>query len=192
MKEGVCMEKNKLLSALSYEELKELLQQNNFLRDEIYKYAMDCIGLEISDIARYLDKVKSIRYELGNACYGDYIKIHTEYYDQFLSACENLQKDYCIFPESFNFNKFERMQAKFDFYYDCVVGYQDISDKQFELLEKWFESGIQEIIDMILDYVDGLQDYSELDYLECYVDSYGGEYETDGRYIYETQVRKYA
>ena len=180
-----------LLSELSFEDAKRLLSGNKWLQTQVYDYSMDCISYDISEIARYLDKVNYIDYSLGGV-YGDYIKVNYHYYKEFIDAVRELDKDLCIFPESFNFEKLDRIYNKLSFYDDCNCGYEDISDRQFELLEKWIESGVNDAVKAILNYIDGLQDYDEDYYLESWLDICGGDYETDKQYIYELTVKKYA
>ena len=180
----------KLLSELSFEDAKNLLSGNKWMQTQVYEYAMDCISDDISEVCSYLNKVKYIRYNLGDI-YGDYIRVDQGYYKDFIQAVKDIDKDLCIL-DSLNFKKLDRIEKKLDFYDDCISGYEDISDRQFELLEHWIESGIEESKKAILDYIDNLQDYDQDYYLESYLDIYGGDYETDMQYIYELTVKKYA
>ena len=185
------MNDKKLLSEIDFDEAVKLHKNNKWLQDKVYNYFITCLNYDLDEVARHFDKVKHIRYEFGNI-YGDYIKVNQADYGDFLEAVKVLDTNFCIFSDSFNYDKFERMINKFDFFLDCVLGYTDISDKQFEKLEQWFESGIEETKKAVLDYVDGLTDYDEEYYLESYLENYGEEYATDGVYIYELTVRKHA
>lgn len=180
-----------LLSELSFEDAKSLLKNNKWLQDTLYSYAMDCISYDISEIAKHLDQVKHIRYEIGNL-YDDYIRINMEYYKEFLEVAAELDNIYCILSNETLYNKVQRMINKFDFFYDCLTGYEDISDSRFEKLNRWYDSGVDEVIKTILNYVDGLTDYDEDYYLEMWLDCYGSEYATDNEYIYELEVRRHA
>lgn len=183
--------KKRLLSELSFDELKELHNKNKFLQDAVYDLFNSCVSDDLKEIASYLKNVTGIRYDLGNI-YGDYIRVFQESYKQFLEACKELEYNLCVFPEGFSALIIDRLIAKYDFYYDCISGYEDISEKRFEKLERWFESGVENVIQQILNYVDSLQDYDSEYYLESFVEACGDEYATDGTYIYELEVKKYA
>ena len=169
------MENNKrLLSALSDEELKALFAKNNHLQEVMYNYGNEDASIYFDDIASvfsytdYRTGKKETRRSAFFECdsYGRYyVTIKDE--EEFLTACNNLQKDYCFINDQAAAALIPRLLSKVAFYEDCCCGYEDISESRFEKLEKWMQAGLDKIKNMLAYYLrENIEGYTDFNYLQ--------------------------
>ena len=184
----------KLLSKLNENEIKDLYAKNDFLKNQARDGAIDELYFWAGEKMVYFKGIKSLDYNFGYP--GNYINVKDGDYKDFISACLELAHDMCIFTDN-TVKKLERAKAKADFYYDALIGYEDISDARFENLEKWMD-GIIELAEneLIEDYCNEesyyYTDKAAFEYFQdIWMDANGDAYQTDGEYVYETEYRKY-
>ena len=193
------MEKKKLLSTLNTEELKTLFSKNNHLQQVIYDYACEDANIYFDDIASifsYTDyrtgKKETCRSAFFDSdAYGRYyVKINNT--EEFLEACEKLQRDYEFITDGAEV-LIPRLLSKVAFYEDCCCGYEDISDSQFEKLEKWMQAGLEKIKKSLEKYItDTIESYTSRDFLEeefvfqVQENNNFSDYLTDGEKVYYT------
>lgn len=185
------MSEKKLLSSLTPGELENLYNANSWLKKQCEESRELDIEFELNEIADGLRAAKHLNFEIGG--YSDYIRVKNGYYEEYLDTLQDMQNKFYIVGDTLQ-KTLDRLTEKARFYDSCCVGYEDISEKQFDLLEKWFLSGIKELNDYILEYVYQIVNNYEyiIEELEIVIDRIGNDYETDGTFIYETEVRKYS
>ena len=187
------MSEKKLLSELTYEEAKELYHVNKWLGRTVTEYGYKLGNDFLSEILSSFDGVKSLRYEVGSGCGGDYIRVSQEYYKDFLEAVRDCNADYGIIDDGSGLSALaDRMLKKADDYYAFTFGYQDISESRFDKLVAWFEAGIEKIERAIINYCSDVSNVDEDYALENWLVNNGVDYATDGAKIYEIKCRVYS
>jgi len=184
----------KLLEDLTPEELQNLYRVNKKLKELAAEEATETANFWISEILGYFSNIRSIDYNIGYP--GTYMQVKPQAYPAFIEACQEMTKTFCILsPETEK--KITRAAARVEFYNDARNGYEAISDAKYCQLEKWIDNIVRTAAGEIANHCENELDasYTEeaaRDHLEILVDNIGKDYETDGRYIYEIQRRKYA
>ena len=195
------MENNKrLLSTLNDEELKALFEKNNHLQEVMYDYGCEDAGLYFDEIAStfsytdYRTGKKETRRSAFFECdsYGRYyVKIQDE--EEFLTACNNLQKEYCFINDQAAAALIPRLLKKVEFYIECVNGYEDISESRFEKLEKWMQAGLDKIKNLLAYYLrENIEGYTDFNYLkdefvyQVKENNNFSDYMTDGEKVFFT------
>lgn len=189
------MEQRKLLEDLTTEEIKSLLSANKKFKEMCEEYAQENADFWNEEILKPFARVRGINYEIS-LCRYSYIDIGMGAYKPFLEGCEKLAHDFCIFDDT-QAERINRALTRTDFYEECLNGYIDISETRFNHLNTWLESLVNDLKNVIIKEVlanyESVYDNATLEETaETVADTYGTDYETDGLYLYETQVRKYA
>ena len=190
------MEEKKMmmLSEMSREALKDLYENNETLKEWNIEWTYDEFNLRMDEIFSYFREIKGTDYEMGG--YYDYFRVEEKAYYEFLSACLKLNHDMGVFKDE-TAAMIQRGKDKAEFYYDAMLGYYDISDARFENLEKWLKGIIDTATNEIISYYRDTEDYytSEEGREECFWDVWlpnnEDNYQSDGRYLYELDVRKF-
>lgn len=182
------------LNELTFDELKALFDKNHWLREEAKEWQDRMNNEYLDDIAGYLRNIKGLDFSIGYDR-DAHVTASANCLNEYLEALKALCLELCFFdPETEKL--INRLADKVRFYQYCVWGYEDISEEQFQKLDTWFESGLEEIESEIVSKTyDIATDYSEdglLDALDQFACIDGDEYETDGTYIYEIGRRKFA
>jgi len=183
------MEK-KLLNELSADELNELYTQNNWLREECAHYRDDSVSCLRDEILHHFRGIRSVDYCIDDCGYSFMRVKDTCDYSAFLSACRDIQHDYCVFDTAAE-KLLGRLSAKINLYRDAYGCYVEMSDRRYAQLEGWIESGLETICSALEEYLLALNVAAE-EYLEDFMMNCGEDYETDGTFIYELEVRKHA
>ena len=184
----------KKLNELTPEEVKNLLTVNKWFRDQAQEYAQESTNIFVSDILRPFRDVRGIDYNIGYP--GNYFTVSQEYYKEFLTVCEEHPEKDWIFGDILN-NAIERAGNRIYFFEDCLFGYNDISEKNWEHLEKWIDGIVEKAARAIVhacneEEAAAYTDETIEENAFCFCDTYGDQYETDGKVIYETTCRQYA
>lgn len=190
----------KLLSELTAQELDNLFEKNSFFRDQVSEYAARCVDDQLSEYLRPFFNNRAVDYNIGYP--GDFFHfdIYCGSYDayyNFFAACKALTREYCIFTDSTQ-ELLNRFYAREGFYLEAIFGNEDITDHDQERITAWIDKKvIAAACDDILTMCKAEYDLQfDDDYLretaDIYVEMYGNDYATDGEYIYETTVRRYA
>ena len=182
----------KKLSELTTEEIRNLLSCNEWMKKQAQEYSEEGAQIVVDEVLKPFQELRGIRYNIGYPA--NYMDIPQEYYKEFLNACEN--HDYCgIFTEE-TARMIERAGKRAYFFTDCLYGYEDISNENYERLEKWIDeivhaAAIEIVAFCAAEYENAWNDEvvkeSAIMFCDC-----NDSYETDGKYIYETEVRMYA
>lgn len=183
------------LIELTLDQQKALFIKNAWLKKQAENRAEEEADFWADEVLSYFRNVRGIRYSIGYCNY-NYLEVDYNHYNDFLEALRDAQKDICILSDE-EALILSRLENKIEFYRDCCSGYEDISDARFSHLEKWIEGNIKYLCDCIVKYISSSYDYyysdeGAADALELLIDNIGTDYETDGIYIYELEVRKYA
>ena len=184
----------KLLEDLTPEELQNLYSVNKKLQEMATEQATNSADYFISDILSYFSGIHGVDYNIGYP--GSYMSVKPHAIPDFIRACQDMQKSYCILSDE-TAAKIDRAEARADFYKEARNGYETISDDKYLQLEKWIDRIISDAAGEIArslddEYNAAYTDEAARDNLECLIDNIGSQYETDGRYIYEIDRRKYA
>lgn len=185
----------KLLKDLTQEEVLQLLNVNRKFREMVTDYATDGANLQAGEILKPFERVRGINYSLSVYGYS-YFEVGMIAFKTFLNGCMEISKNYGTFNES-QVVRLERALTRVDFYDDCLTGYIDISETQFDKLDTWLTGIVDDLRETIKDEVIKIYAYADneenlQEYAEIVADHYGEEYETDQIYLYEIDVRKYA
>ena len=190
------MRKN--LSELNQEEAKALFNNNLWAKDRGQEYANDNADFWISEVLDYFRKCRALDYNIGYpGNYFTFIDYRAGYDDfqELFKAYKAITADMCVISDEV-YAKVKRAAARLDFYLEARNGYEDISDKKYEQLEKWIFSIIEEANADILKYLEADDDsrYNDDFIFECFYDHLEDmdEYETDGTTVFETRFREYA
>lgn len=186
----------KKLIDLTMEEVKNLFACNSWLQDQAKDRAAEEADFFGEEVLSYFHNVRGIRYEIAGSWNRNYFDVNYCYYSDFLDALRNAQNEICILSDEEE-KVLSRLEKKIDFFRDCSSGYEDISEKRYNHLEKFIDNSITFLCDCIVKYISSSYDFYNSDEgaaesLEILIDNIGADYETDGRYIYEIDVRKYA
>lgn len=186
------MTEKRLLSDLTPVELGELFDRKEWLRNECRARREDSNYYQLEEIADRLREARHIEFSIGGG-YGDHIKVYSGYYKEYFEVLQTMQRDFYIVGDSLN-ALLDRLTEKAGFFDDCSNGYADISDNNYNRLKTWFSANLQKINEYILEYCfDIANNFEDLeDELELFVTNSGQDFTTDGTYIYEVSVRKYA
>lgn len=183
------------LSEMSDEALKSLYHNNEFLQKEAKEYSQEEFDFRMEEIMGYFRKIRGMEWNLGYP--GNYISVEESAYKSFFDACLNLTHDMGFFTEETT-ALIERAGKKAEFFYDAMVGYEDISDSRFNCLENWQKKIVKSASDEIIEnYMSEWNYYfsdeaAEECFFDIWIDSYGDDYLTDGEYVYEAELRKYS
>ena len=188
----------KKLNELTNDELFNLFEKNAWLREKMCSFCEESVNDYISDYLYGFRKINGLEYSIG---YNDYFTFNgyragVQGYEDFIYACMEVQRSYCLFSDKTE-TLLKRINAKLELYTEAWQGYRDISDKNYERLEKWIDKGIETLCNEILSFCKDIydsaydKDYQEEELLN-FVEWNGSDYETDGTYIYETIHKKYA
>ena len=186
----------KKLIDLSMEEIKKLFNCNDWLKNQAHERAAEEADFFGEEVLSYFHNVRGIRYEIAGSWNRNYFEVNYNNYNDFLEALRSAQKNICILSDEEE-KVLSRLEKKIDFFRDCSCGYEDISEKRYNHLEKFIDNSITFLCDCIVKYISSSYDFYNSDEgaaesLEILIDNIGADYETDGRYIYEIDVRKYA
>lgn len=191
---------------LNYENGIEIFKNNEKLRERVWMDALENDAYyqadEILSYFRHYNEATQKRYETLkdysiDYC-GAYVIANDKYYKEFLKDCIKVAEVFGIFDDMHNIrNIFNRVIDKIDLYEDATTGYYDMSDTNYNRLEKWIETTINEACEYIAQYAQEfytqfddagiLEDYFLTIWLEYndnfQIDENGHIYETITRYI---------
>ena len=176
----------KRLNELTIEELKGLYAKNKWLQTQGEEYRDETAYFWVDEYLHDIPKRIDYRIE----AYNSYMYIAMYDYADFVEYCDAIEKDFGIFYEYEGLIK--RLLTRTDFYRDCVQGYEDISDDKFDLLNNWMTAGVEMLKDHLVECLQSEYEVDPVELLDCLIENIGDDYETDGEYIYELNVRKYA
>jgi len=190
------MEK-RMISDLSTEELKDLFSKNEFLRKKCAERALIDMEFVMEDFFRYIGKVKGLDYNFGYP--GNYMNFGAytaDYYEDFFRACIDTQENMIVFSD-YVLEKIKKAYSKAAFYQDCTYGYEEISEKRYNDLEKLMITTFETAKNSLFRAYSDIEDYyysdaAAADELDIWADDHGSDYETDGTKIYETIYNVYA
>lgn len=184
----------KLLKELSIKEANDLFNNNKKFRELCEEYARESAYFWNEEILQPLLKCSGVNYGIDAYSYS-YIKISSiDYYHDFLKACKDIAKSYCIFSDETT-AKIKRAIDKTYTLQDATYGYIEISDAKYSNLETWMndiiETAKSELIEAITKNQEyGYSDDGARDQIEILIDN-NDFYMTDGVKLYETVVRCY-
>ena len=187
----------KKLNELSSTELAELFRNNQFLQSEIIDERTDienCYVLdEIISYFEHYDNVTNRR--TFSALFDEnnnrsYITVKIENYAVFLEDCITFDNGGSGFSDELK-PLIRRLAGRAQFYIDCYLNYEDISTKNYLLLDEWMKTGVNKIKRELEQLINGVYDsiYDE-DYNYSYfvesVYNYGrfDDMTTDGRNVF--------
>lgn len=184
----------KLLKDLTLEELKALLNTNKKFKEIVTDYSFEGADLAINEILDPFRNIRGLNYEIS-LCRCSYFEVGMGAYTNFLQACEETKKSFCLFSEEQE-KELERALKKAKFYQECLDGYVDISASRFDCLNTWLENIVNDLADTIKkECVSIYENYDTeetlIENLELVAETYGKTYETDGKILFETVVRQY-
>ena len=188
------MDNKRLLSELTTEEAEALFYKNSKLRELASEQAQESESFWLDEYLQPFQNIRGLSYNIGYPA--TFMTVRESAYKDFLEAADNAQAMFCLFnPETAA--KLERAAARIDLYDEASAGYYDMSDKQFEKLEKWLaniiESAAAELVTRLAEELEiSYTEEAAKEALEILLENIGDQYETDEVYIYETTVRKYA
>lgn len=153
------------LTELSYKELIEVLEKNSGLYALAYDNYCESESEYINEIMQDIAKYCRIEYQYNDI---NYIVVRQCDYNDFLNSVL-----YSIHSYGF-IGKYEdlvnRLLSRIDIFDENIKGFGDMSDKNFNLLEKWLDTGIETICNAIKHYINGFFDIdieSLADWLSC-------------------------
>lgn len=177
----------RLLNELSLDELKKLYEKNHFLQTQVEEYRDDTADFWVRE---YLDGLpRRVDYSISGYSYS-YINVREDDYREFIEYCNEIDRDFELFYT--HRDLLDRLTARSDVFEDILNGYKDISDSKWELFLNWMSDGVRVLTDYLVGFLQCQYETDPIELLDCCVDNIGDEYETDGEYIYEVNVRKYA
>lgn len=176
----------KKLTELTPEELKTLFHNNKHLQQVVLNYSQDDIFMYIGDILKPFEKMHGVDYSISN--YNDYFTVKENAFCDFLEGVEEMQTAYCILSDD-TFKQVTRALKKADFYTDILEGYQEVTNKTYNNLFKWFSGIVHIVTSEILKHCqDDIMYYYDNNNLCAYflemIDSFD-YFQTDGKKLYE-------
>lgn len=190
------MEK-RLISELNMDELKALYEKNSFMREECSKESLFGFEITCEDFFRYISNVKGLDYNFGYP--GNYMNFRAysaDYYEDFFKACIDTEKVFSIFSDD-TMKKIEKAYSKAGFYQECTYGYEEISEKRYNDLDRLMTTTFEKAKNELFRAYSDLEDYyysdaAAIDCIDVWAENHGDDYETDGEKLYETTYRVYA
>lgn len=187
----------KLLSELTRDELSALYDANNYIKETIYTRRADDENYYISnEIITYFEHYDNATNRRQFSAFFDehynrtYITVKIDNYVDFIQDCIEFDKKSLGFSDELK-PLLKRIAGRAQFFVDCYLGYENISDKKYLLLESWIKEGvnklIQELQKIINDIYDSLLDdnYNKDYFIESVLefDSFE-DMTTDGRNVF--------
>lgn len=191
----------KLLNELTTEELKELYNNNTFLREQTAEEAAETVSFWLDEVLDNFRNCGGVDYNIGYP--GNYFTFLTSRagyndYKAFFEICTDLNHDFCIFSDRTT-ELLKRVNDRLVFYLESIFGCEDISDDNQEKITEWIDKKVisalcSDILDFCVSDYDAQfdNDYLINEALPLFVENCGDNYETDGQYIYETTRRRFA
>jgi hypothetical protein len=182
------------LNELDPQELENLFAVNEKLRSIASERAQENADFWVSEYLTGFRNLRGVDYNIGYPA--NYMTVRNTAYKDFLDAAKEAQENFGLFEEE-TANRIERALARVEIYDDATYGYYDMSSANFTRLEKWMDEQVETIAAELAarletEYEYAYTDDAARDFLEFIVDEVGDKYETDGKYLYETERRKYA
>ena len=142
------------INALTYDELKNLYEHNNYLRNIAFELVQEenqyFIDNEIiSYFCNVWNEARQRREwyadieEYYPGCFSVSVKQHN--YKSFLECCREFNNTGIGFCNPELTALIDRLSARADLFDSCLSGYADISDKNALQLEAWIDKGIAKI-----------------------------------------------
>lgn len=150
---------------LTFEEFKEVMIANG-KEEEFYNNAIIEAEWTVSDILAYFEHKNergntfyTIDFEIGSYGYNYIESVKGASYKELLvSDILKLHYDFNILSVD-TVSLLKRINERISFYVSAALGYEDISDDKFDLLEDWVEEGIQTALNEILDFCEDEYNY---------------------------------
>lgn len=125
-------DKKRLLSELTTDELTELYNKNKWLRKQCEESRQESNSYRLEEIADRLRESKHTDFLIGGGR-GDHIRVQKGYFKEYLEVLQTMQRDFYIVGDTLN-AILDRLTEKAGFFDDCVNGYEDISDNNYNRL----------------------------------------------------------
>lgn len=191
------MKTRKLLNELTRDELSALYDANSYIKETIYtRRADDESDYILNEIVSYFAhydnitnrrKFSALFDERYNNCM---IDVKIENYPDFISDCLEFDKNSLGFSDEIK-PLLKRLAGRAQFYVDCYFNYENISDKNYLLLDEWIKTGVnkvkRELEKLVNDIYDSLldDDYNKEYFIESVLEFENfDDMTTDGRNVF--------
>lgn len=171
----------KKLNELSNTELEELFRNNQFLQSEIIDERSDNENYYVlNEIVSYFEHYNNATNRRTFSALFDEnynrsnITVKIENYADFLDDCITFDNSGLGFSDELK-PLIKRLAGRAQFFIDCYFNYEDISDKNYLLLESWIKKGVNKLIQELQKMIDDIYD-------SVYDDDYNYSYFEDAVY----------
>lgn len=176
----------KRLSELTFEEVKELYKVNKWLQRQGEEYRDETAYFWCDE---YLHGIPSgVDYQISYC--QSYMIVNERDFAEFIEYCNDIDRDFELFYKHRDLLK--RLTARSEVFEEIRNGYKDISDSKWDLFAEWMTDGVNTLKNHLVDVLQSEYETDPLEVLDCLIENIGDDYETDGEYIYELDVIKYA
>ena len=159
----------KNLSELSFDDIKTLLEKDNAFLDKVFNYRVNDADFMVADYLSYFnhyDNNVGRRFcSLSNydcSYCGTWLSVDENYYTQFLADCVELDSAYCVFSENTK-KAIKRAISRVEFWNDCRIGTEDITDDNYNRLNKWINSIIDDAKEELTEFIKQEYDFCTAD-----------------------------
>ena len=155
------MEKH--INELEYEEIKELIINNNDLNRLFFEDFLESVTYWVhDDVLRFFENVHGVDYEIGYC--GSWFTVSECGYTDFIKACVNIiDSGFCLFSDRVA-GLVRRAYDRLDFWEWCDI--DSVSENTYFSFYKWFKGIIDAAISEILEFCrfeyDRVDDIDEL------------------------------
>ena len=187
---------------LSHEEIGKLLDANQSIHNMVWEAYLDQTDEMVRDSVLWAFEHKGNRgvwyscdYEISYN--GAWMVVQQCRYGVFIEDCLRIQEECTVFKDS-TMELLKKLKGKSEEFADGLDGWSDLSDTEWNALEKEFDDGVDTIINEILKYCrseyDAVDDPENLkEFASEYWDEWNADMEVDedGVTVWKTIIKKY-